>query len=124
MASIHRKKLRSGRVVWELTHGKGVNRVRFVAGDTKEAAEGVLAQFNRQIATHGAAPTAQSIELAFSEFGQHLDLNRRHGTARRYKRVLKTFALYLAEFQPAINRLREVKPGHVEDYKRQRRAGR
>ena len=34
MATIHRKRLRTGRVVWELTHGRGETRVRFVAGKT------------------------------------------------------------------------------------------
>ena len=56
MASIHRKKMRSGRVVWELTHGRGRERIRLVAGDTREAAEGVLATFRRQLALQGTAP--------------------------------------------------------------------
>lgn len=56
MATIHRKKLRTGRVVWELTHGRSENRVRFVAGKTKEEAGGALAQFNQQLRMHVTAP--------------------------------------------------------------------
>ena len=42
----------------------------------------------------------------------------------RYLRVLETFATcFLQKFHPSIERLREVKPQHVEDYKRRRNAG-
>ena len=94
-----------------------------MAGDTREAAEGVLAQFRQQLALQGAAPERASVEKTLSEYGEHLDLNRRPGTARRYRRVLKTFAMFLESFYPAVHRLRDIKPHHLENYKRRRLAG-
>ena len=42
MATIHKRRLRGGEVVWELTHGTGRDRQRFVAGKTRaEAAAGL-----------------------------------------------------------------------------------
>ncbi|MBI4450276.1 tyrosine-type recombinase/integrase [Candidatus Uhrbacteria bacterium] len=123
MASIHRKKLHSGRIVWELTHGRGQQRVRFVAGSTREEAEGVLAQFKRQLGSHGAPPATITIRHAASEFNEHLAVNRSAGTARRYSRVVKTFLLFLDQFCPGLVLLRDVKPVHVESYKRRRVSG-
>lgn len=124
MASIHKKKLRSGAVVWELTHGRPPNRVRFIAGKTKEEAEGTLALFKRQLALHGAAPEHLTVERAVEEYGKHLDLNRSPATARRYRRVLQTFAeCFLPQFHPEVKLLRDVKPHHLEEYKRLRLEG-
>ena len=123
MASIHRKKLRSGRVVWELTHGRGSERIRLVAGRTREEAEGVLSEFKRQIALHGSGPKSGSVEAVFLEYERYLTLNRRPSTTRRYVRVLKTFAIFLNDFHPHVELLRHVRTLHLEDYKRQRMAG-
>ena len=124
MAAIHRKRLRTGRVVWELTHGRGENRVRFVAGQTKEEAEGVLAQFNQQLRMHGTAPQDITVSEAVKKYREYLVLNRRERTVTRYRRVLDTFAVcFLQTYHPDIERLRDIKPLHVEDYKRRRSAG-
>ena len=47
MATIHKRRLRSGEIVWELTHGTGRERQRMVAGRTREEAQEVLKQFER-----------------------------------------------------------------------------
>ena len=124
MASIHKKKLRSGRVVWELTHGDGAKRVRFVAGKTRAEAEAALALFTRQLALAGAAPPRETVAAAVSEYREYLALNRSPATARRYGRVLETFAeCFLPQFYPGLALLREVKPSHLEEYKRRRLQG-
>jgi integrase/recombinase XerD len=124
MASIHKKKLTSGRVVWELSHGDGKKRTRFIAGRTKAEAEAALALFNRQLGIHGRAPEHLSVGEALQEYGEHLSLNRSPATLRRYVRVLSTFAeCYLPEFHPEVSLLREVKPHHLEEYKRRRLEG-
>ena len=123
MASIHRKKMRSGRVVWELTHGRGRERIRLVAGDTREAAEGVLATFRRQLALQGTAPAPTTVAAALSEYKEYLRIHRRPSTARRYWRVMRTFTVFLGEFHPVINRLRDIKVSHLEAYKQRRFAG-
>ena len=84
MASIHRKKMRSSRAVWELTHGRGQDRIRFVAGDTREATEGVLSAFKQQLALQGSAPASTTVAAALEEYQQYLSVNRRASTARRY----------------------------------------
>lgn len=124
MASIHKKKLGSGAVVWELTHGKAPNRVRFVAGRTKEEAEANLGRFKRQLALHGKAPEGLTAEQAIAEYGKYLAVNRSPATLRRYMRVLSTFAeCFLPEFHPEVVLLRDVKPHHLEEYKRRRLEG-
>lgn len=124
MASIHKKKLRSGTVVWELTHGRPPNRVRFVAGRTREEAESTLALFKRQLVLHGAAPEHLTVADAVAQYEEHLKLNRSPATVRRYSRVLATFAAcYLPQFHPDVKHLREIKPHHLEEYKRQRIEG-
>ena len=124
MASIHRRKTPSGRMFWELTHGWGSARVRFVAGRTKEEAEGVLAQFKQQLRQHGTPPQDISVVHAIEAYRQYLILNRRESTVVRYVRVLETFATcFLQNFHRDIERLRDVKPLHIEDYKRRRSAG-
>src|SRR5439155_19091770 len=124
MASIHRKRLRSGRTVWELTHGKGTNRVRLVAGTTKEAAEGMLALFRRQLADHGAPPADVTVDQAVRAYREYLQLNRRRRTAARYGRVLETFVrCFLHVRHPEILQLRQIKLAHLEDYKGRRSAG-
>jgi site-specific recombinase XerD len=124
MASIHRRKTRAGRTFWELTHGRGAGRVRFVAGKTREEAEGVLANFKQQVRQHGSAPHDLSVAQAIDSYYDHLKLNRRAGTVTRYVRVLETFATcFLQRFHPSIERLRDIKPLHIEDYKRRRSGG-
>ncbi len=124
MASIHRRKTRAGRTFWELTHGRGAARVRFVAGKTREEAEGVLAQFKQQLRQHGSAPQDLSVSQAIDAYRDYLKLNRREATVTRYVRVLETFATcFLQKFHPSIERLRDIKPQHVEDYKRRRSGG-
>ena len=110
--------------MWELTHGRGETRVRFVAGKTKEEAEGVLAQFNQQLRMHGTAPHDLTVTEAAKAYREYLVLNRRERTVTRYRRVLDTFAIcFLQTYHPDVERLRDIKPLHIEDYKRRRSAG-
>jgi integrase/recombinase XerD len=124
MATINKRKTGSGDVVWELTHGTGDDRVRFVAGRTEEEAQVVLDQFKRQVALHGAAPKKLGIGNAVAEYGLYLKVNRRPRTTIRYMRVLRTFAnCFLANFHPDLKVLREIRPSHVEEYKTRRFEG-
>jgi len=124
MATIHRRRLVSGEVVWELTHGTGADRQRFVAGRTREEAEEVLKQFTRQIALHGGAPRGDSVEAVLGVYLTFLKTNRRPGTIRRYVRVLRTFHLcFLAPFCPEVTQLRQLRPAHLEGYKQRRIEG-
>ncbi len=123
MASIHQKKLRSGRFVWELTHGRAPNRIRFTAGDSREEAEAVLVQFNRQLALHGRAPEGTTFSDARGEYVEFLRLHSSESTQRRYGRVLQTFSCFLSQFHAELVLLRDLKPRHLEDYKRRRLAG-
>src|SRR5262245_54386865 len=121
MATIHKRKLRSGDVVWELTHGTGADRQRFIAGRTHEEAQDVLRQFERQLALHGDAPKDDSVASVLGQYFRHLTTNRRGGTVRRYVRVLKTFhECFLLRWHPDVRRLRQLRPLHIEDYKRRR----
>ena len=121
MASIHKKKLRSGTVVWELTHGDGASRVRLVVGKTRQEAEASLALFKRQLALHGDAPEHLSVRDAVERYREYLRLNRSPATLRRYERVLATFAeCFLPQFHGEVRTLREIKPHHLEEYKRRR----
>ena len=123
MASIHKKKLRSGKLIWELTHGKGPKRIRIKAGDSRPEAEASLSLFKRQLAQQGAPPTDATLVRAVQLYSEHLDVNRRPGTARRYKRVLRTQCAFFRKFHPRIGFLKDIKPAHIEDYKRKRFAG-
>ena len=123
MASIHKKRLSRGRIVWELTHGRGPNRIRLKAGETKPEAEATLAHFKRQLAFQGAAPTDVKLDKAVNLYGNYLDVNRRPGTAHRYKRVLRTLRTFLSEFHAGVELLRDVRTSHLEDFKRRRLAG-
>jgi hypothetical protein len=123
MASIHKKRLRSGKVTWELTHGKGVNRIRIKAGDSRPEAEATLSLFKRQLAQQGTPPTNATLNRAVGQYAEHIDVNRRPGTARRYKRVLRTQCAFFQKFHPRIVFLKDIKPSHIEDYKRKRFAG-
>jgi hypothetical protein len=103
MATIHERRLRSGEIVWELTHGTGSDRQRFVAGKTREEAQEILNQFNRQLALHGQAPSSDSIETVIADYGRFLTTNRRPNTVNRYQRVLRTFhQCYLLPFAPEV----------------------
>jgi len=55
MAAIHKRRLRNGRIAWELTHGRGPNRIRMVVGHSKAEAEAALRMFNEQLLLHGRA---------------------------------------------------------------------
>lgn len=124
MATIHKRKLASGEIVWQLTHGTGRDRKRFVAGKTREEALEVLKQFERQIALHGLAPTDDSLESILGQYVTYLKANRRPSTVRRYVRVLTTFhGCFLAAHHPGVLQLRQVRPGHVEEYKNRRLDG-
>jgi site-specific recombinase XerD len=124
MASIHKKKLRTGGVVWELTEGKGDKRIRFVAGRSKEEAEATLRSFQRQKSLHGAPPGDISVSEALARYGEYLLTNRSPGTVRRYLRVLRTFGeCFLATHYPKVSLLRDLKPYHLEAYKEGRIAG-
>jgi hypothetical protein len=124
MASIHKLKLRSGQVVWELTHGTGADRQRFIAGHTRDEAHAVLRQFDEQLALHGDAPTDDTVLAVVGQYLRFLRTNRRPGTVRRYGRVLKTFAeCFLPQWYPDVQRIRQLRPVHLEEYKRRRMAG-
>ncbi len=124
MATIHKRTYRDGRVAWVLTHGSPPNRDRFVAGETKEEAEATLRLYKRQLALHGSAPEALTITEAVSRYESFLSLNRSKSTQRRYGRVLQTFAdCFIPQFHPGLDLLRDVKPLHLEEYKRERFEG-
>jgi integrase len=124
MATIHKRRLVSGEIVWELTHGTGTGRQRFTAGQTREEAQDVLNQFNRQLALHGEGPKDGSVVSVIGEYAQFLKTNRRSRTVARYLRVLKTFhECFLAPVFPDVDRLRQLRPMHLEEYKRRRAEG-
>ncbi len=124
MPTIHKRRLVSGEIVWELTHGTGADRQRFTAGKTREEAQAMLDQFNRQLALHGRGPQDGSVAAVIGEYAQFLKTNRRVRTVARYLRVLKTFhACFLNPVFPDVDRLRQLRPMHLEEYKRQRAEG-
>jgi integrase/recombinase XerD len=124
MPTIHKRRLVSGELVWELTHGTGTDRQRFTVGKTREEAQEALNQFNRQLALHGRAPADNSVESVLGQYIQYLKDNRRTGTERRYRRVLRTFVdCFLHPYHPDIQRLRQVTPAHIEAYKVHRMNG-
>lgn len=124
MAMIHRRRLGSGEIVWELTHGTGKDRTRFIAGQTRPEAEAVLKQFNQQLTVHGQAPVDLSAKAALDRYLKYLRANRRPSTTRRYGRVLHTFhSCFLLVHHPDVQGLRDIKPAHIEDYKEKRSAG-
>jgi integrase len=124
MASIHTRKLASGEVVWELTHGTGRGRQRFVVGRTRGEATVALRQFEQQLALHGDAPEVISVSDAIERFEEFLRGNRRVSTTRRYGRVLRTFdRCFLKTYHVDVERLRDVRPVHIESYKQRRSRG-
>jgi len=111
-------------VVWELTHGTGRDRKRFLVGRTREEAHTALRQFEEQLALHGDAPSDDSVSAVIGQYNKHLRANRRHGTVRRYTRVLQTFdECFLKRHWPDVERIRQLKPSHLEHYKRLRLEG-
>ncbi len=125
MATINRRRLVSGKWVWELSHGTGADRQRFIAGQTREEAQEVLNQFNRQLALHGQAPTDGTVDAVVGSYIAYLSGNRRASTNRRYIRVLKTFReCFLNPHFPEVTRLRQVTSAHIEEYKVRRANGR
>jgi site-specific recombinase XerD len=124
MATIHKRRLVSGEEVWELTHGTGSDRQRFPVGKTREEAQNVLKHFEHQLALHGNAPSNESVVSVIGQYGQFLRTNRRPATVVRYLRVLKTFEeCYLKGRFPDITQLRQLRPMHIEEYKRIRSEG-
>ncbi len=124
MARIHKRRLVSGEVVWELTHGTGADRQRFTAGRTREEAQEMLNQFNRQLALHGRGPQDGSVASVIGEYAKFLKTNRRPHTVTRYMRVLKTFhECFLTPVFPDADRMRLLRPMHIEEYKRRRAEG-
>src|ERR1043166_4053246 len=118
MASIHKRKSASGEVVWELTHGTGRHRQRFVAGKTRGEATTALKQFEENIALHGHAPEDLTVSAALDRFAHYRGTNRGASTRRRYLRVLTTFdRCFLKTFHVDVERLRDIKPVHIESYK-------
>ena len=107
-----------------MTHGDGKERTRFVVGETKTEAEAALSLFKRQIAIHGHSPEGLTLEEASRRYEDYLELNRSPSTQRRYGRVLRTLVVcFLPEFHPDVQLLRQIKPSHLESYKRKRLAG-
>ncbi len=92
------------------------------AGKTREAAELTLTAFKRQLVLQGPPPPADTVEGIIAEYSRFLAANRRAGTARRYERILKTLVVFLRTFHPAVRLLRDIKPHHLEDFKRRRLA--
>jgi integrase/recombinase XerD len=124
MASIHKKRLPSGEVVWELTHGTGRDRRRFVAGKTRSEANVVLKQFEDQLKLHGEAPEGLTVSDSIARYLAFLKANRRPNTLRRYARVLSTFdRCFLKTYHADVERLRDVRPVHIESYKQRRANG-
>lgn len=124
MATIHKRRLVSGNVVWELCHGSGRDRQRFVAGKTREEAQEVLNQFNHQVALHGGAPTDDTVAAVLGQYFVYLEGNRRDATRRRYVRVLQTFhRRFLEPHFPSVQRLRQITPAHIEEFKTRRQHG-
>jgi integrase len=123
MATIRRRRLVSGEYAWELTHGTGSDRQRFAVGKTREEAEEALKKFERQVALHGGAPSNDSVLSIIGQFQKHLTTNRRPSTVVRYMRVVKTFHhCFLAIHFPEVQRMRQLRPLHIEEYKRRRAA--
>ena len=124
MATIRRRRLVSGEYAWELTHGTGPNRQRFAVGKTREEAEEALKKFERQVALHGGAPSDDSIVSVIGQFETYLTTNRRASTVTRYMRVVKTFhECFLTTYFPEAQRMRQLRPLHIEEYKRLRASG-
>jgi site-specific recombinase XerD len=124
MATIHKRRLRSGEIVWELTHGTGRDRQRLTVGRTREEAQTILKQFEHQIALHGGAPTNDSVVAVVQKYEEFLKTNRRPSSVARYVRVVKTFHdCFLVKYFPDITLLRQLRPMHLEEYKRRRSEG-
>ena len=124
MATIRKRRLVSGEYAWELTHGTGPDRQRFAVGKTREEAEEALKKFERQVALHGGAPTVDSVVAVIGQYEAYLKTNRRASTVVRYMRVVKTFhQCFLAVHFPEVRKLRQLRPLHIEEYKRLRAAG-
>ena len=124
MATIHRRRNGSNELVWELAHGTGKDRQRLVVGRTREEAQEALNQFNRQLALHGKAPSDDTVESVIGQYAAFLKTNRRPRTVARYMRVLRTFhECFLNPVFPDVQRLRQLRPMHLEEYKRRRAEG-
>src|SRR2546427_239358 len=67
MPTIHKRRLVSGEVVWELTHGTGRDRHRCTVGKTREEAQEALNQFTRPLVLHREAPADGSCESALAQ---------------------------------------------------------
>ena len=90
MATIHKRKLRNGQVVWQLTHGTGSDRQRFVAGRTREEAQNVSVRSNSSSPCTVVPPRTTASSLS-SDSTSNTSKQTVDPTVRRYVRVLKTF---------------------------------
>lgn len=108
---------------WQLTHGRGKDRVRLTF-KTRQEADAALRQLNKQLSLHGTAPRAISCSEARTRYSEYLEANRRRNTTKRYMRVIDTFvSCFLANWHPLIQSLADIKPAHLEDFKTRRSAG-
>lgn len=124
MATLRKRRLDSGRAVWEITHGTGAKRIRFVAGQTKEEGQNQLEQFERQLGLHGEGPKELPLAEALKLYDVYIKTNRRENTRKRYIRVLRTFTqCFLGKFHPDVHLLWDVKAHHIEEYKSRRLSG-
>src|SRR5258708_12824641 len=124
MATIHKRRLRSGEVVWELTHGTGRDRQRLVAGRTREEAQWIVKELEVEMSVHGGGATEDSVVAVVGRYEEFLKTNRRPSSAARYVRVVKTFHdCFLVKYFPDITSLRQLRPMHLEEYKRRRAEG-
>jgi|GEM_PF-5589292 len=118
MADIHKRQFKSGRVIWQLTHGTGKNRIRCKAGDSKHEAEATLRRFQQQLAIQGAPPDRADLNAILDAYEVYLGAHKAPATQRRYMRVLATFfGCFMAEKHPSIRTALEVKPHHLEQFK-------
>ena len=120
MASVHKRVDGAG---WLLTYGSGNSRVRrtFATRQDADAAKHLVEQ--HLAATGEPVDWSITVDFALNDYSTHLETNRRPATARRYRRELRTFRLFLAKGHPEITSLWDVKERHVEEFKRQRLTG-
>src|SRR5258708_446564 len=84
----------------------------------------MLQQFELQIRLRGGASTEASVVAVVGRYEEFLKTNRRPSRADGYVRVVKTFHdCCLVKYFPDITSLRQLRPMHLEEYKRRRAEG-